>query len=499
MNNSTLRLVRQGGHSIVMDGDVPLMHFISGDLYMAGQFLIQDVRFHPRGPSRIWGCKPFWQGVIPGASPQGATVTGEATVRGLVVRVRPEGTGPIDVDNTFEFLPDPRTGGWMIDHVCRLTFRRAVAANTLGFCRMDNPRGEPTLYWEFDDPLPVNAVGPSVPMAQDWIGQYEPTVGPDTFRKHWRPGLDRHVFQEPGGRVRTIRFHRAVTSALTQYNRRAVAHKAGGFAGWLHADGAGVVCEYRDGKPAFGHLCEWGNNVHYWQAVAGDPDRLVMRKGQVLERRYRMREVPAADMKRLLARARPVEPTAGEWKRVECVPLYEEPVNRFQTSWRHDPTGCAYAWVPGMGATWDRKTGRKTPGSLKLVSTGHAFSDLVGTRVATWQSPPVGPSTWMNPLAPKARYRFSGYVRVRPGRPCFHPPWPSLSITFHQYGGPATYSPQIRPSPAAGGGAAWKPDQWVPIEAVSGPVSGNVMSVTLGCHLRGEGEAWFDEMRFERV
>jgi hypothetical protein len=114
----------------------------------------------------------------------------------------------------------------------------------------------------------------------------------------------------------------------------------------------------------------------------------------------------------------------------------------------------------------------------------------------------------MNPLVPNARYRLRGYVRVRPFKPCFIPVGPRLSITFHKYAGPGTYAPEIQPPEGFGGGVRevrnpmamrWNPNRWYKIEVVSGPITGNVLSVTLGCHLSGHGEAWFDEIAFEKI
>jgi len=44
-----------------------------------------------------------------------------------------------------------------------------------------------------------------------------------------------------------------------------------------------------------------------------------------------------------------------------------------------------------------------------------------------------------------------------------------------------------------------RPGVWTRIEVVTAPIAGNVMGVTLGCHLRGDGTAWFDEIAFEKL
>jgi hypothetical protein len=209
-------------------------------------------------------------------------------------------------------------------------------------------------------------------------------------------------------------------------------------------------------------------------------------------------------MKRILRSAAPLEITPEERRITDRLPIYEEPVNHFATSWTEDPTGNAFAWVPGNGAVWDRKVGRRTPGSLKLTATRIAFC----RQEFSWKSYPVGSNSFMNPLVPKARYRLSGYVRVRPAdsrSPSMHP---GVSITFHKYAGFATFAPEIEPAEVFRGSIAgvldpqalrWNPDTWHKIEVVSGPITGNVLSVTLGCHLTGNGEAWFDELKFEKA
>ena len=505
---SSLKLIRNGNLSTVVDGQVPLLKFSSGDLFYGGSFMIQDARLHPNHPIRLTHLKPSWNSLVPRLTPSKVHIVDEPTPHGLRLHLVPKAQGPVEIQDTYEFLPDPDHGGWMIDHHFHATFRRDTLARELGFYLFLDPHGTPAYAWDFDDPLPTHGVGPGVPMQEDWMGVLEPHVGPDTFRKHWKQEVESFIHQEPSGRIRTARTHRGMLSALTQANRRAVPHKPGGFSGFVYTDGSGVLFEQQDNQPYSGHYCEWGFDFHFTRLLPGHPDTLILKKGRVLKAHYLIREVPPDAMKPILKKAVPIEPAAPEWKRSDALPIYEDPVNHFNTSWKHDRAANSYPWIPGFGATWDRKVGRKKPGSLKLVNSNTGGHDPECVHWATWKSPLVGTSTWMNPLVPNARYRFSGFVRVKLPSPNFYFSSPQLTITFHKYAGPGTFSPEIRPAPVFYGNfkaakhhaaMGWDPQTWYPIEVISGPIDGNVMTVTLGCHFSGEGEAWFDELSFQKI
>jgi len=143
----------------VVAGDVVLMRLRQADLFFAGQFMIEDVRFHPRSPARIRILNPCWLGIVPHTTPQRVRVLDEETHRGLRLRLEPESPRSVHVDDIYEFLPDPESGGWMIDHDCRLTFRRATPAHELGLHVMLDPKGVPTMHWEFDYHIPTYGAG----------------------------------------------------------------------------------------------------------------------------------------------------------------------------------------------------------------------------------------------------------------------------------------------------------------------------------------------------
>lgn len=495
-DGSNIELLSTGNHHRVLAGGAELMQVGVGDLYMAGSLSIRDIRFHPAHRLRIAGLMQFWRCFVPPRHPARVAVRGERTAHGLRLCFQPDTRGGVaDVKDALEFLPAADSGGWMIEHRCRIVLRKRVQAREIGLVQFPLPNGRPALWWEIDDPNFDGNYGPSVPMKQDWLGVYEPNCGPDTFRKHWRRRVEKFVFQEPSGKVRTIRFHRGLLFSLTKHNRRALPFKRGGFASVLHSDGAGTLYEFVDGQPTFGHLCEWGFDTHFWRLLPGDPDTLVLPKGHVLEARYRIREVPPAAMRRILRGATPIEPTAQEWRQAD-VPIYEEPVNHFAVSWRDDRAADAWPWIPGVGATWDRRIGRTKPGSLRLDVPLHVMNEG-----AHWKSVRVGQTNFMNPLVPRARYRLSAYVMTQPSATSSKPSVPSISMTFHQYAGPATFSPEVLPNEVFTGTlrARIQPRRWTKIEAVSAPIRGNIMGVTLGYHLHGGGTAWSDDVVFEKV
>jgi hypothetical protein len=504
--NSAVRLERDGNEMAVRAGDLVLMRLRQDDMFWAGQFMLEDVRFHPESPVRMRLMDQCWLGIAGRTSPQHVRVLDEPTARGLRVRLEPELEGPVRVDDEYEFLPDPDSGGWMIDHACKLTLRRDMRADELGLHMMVTPEGVPTLHWEFDYLIPLYGAGPSVPMKSDWRGVYEPTlaVGPDTFRKSWRRAVTHYIVHHTSGKVKTLAFHRGLMCGMKSFYQEGMGVLPGGFAGFVCSDGAAVLLKLKDRTPLNVIICQWANDIHYRRPVPGDPEKLVLRKGHVLEASYRLCEVPAVQTRKLLRGAVPITAGKEDRKLTGNLPVYEEPVNHFRTSWADDPTGNAFSWCPGNGATWDRKVGRKTPGSLKLTATGIGFC----YQEFSWKSCPVGSSTFMNPLVPNARYRLSGYVRVRPADPRFPMMQPTVSITFHKHAGFATFAPEIQPAEQFHGSIAgvrnpgairWDPDTWYKIEVVSGPITGNVLNAVLGCHLKGSGEAWFDELSFERI
>lgn len=496
--DSSICLVSVGNDARVCAGDTELMKITIGDLYMGGEAIIGRIRFRSDGPLRIANLISPWLRFVPKRHPDQVRVSAEEIANGLRLHVAPDTRGGVaDVEDSFDFLPDPQSGGWCIEHRCKIVLRRSIDVRQLGVVDMPDEHGRPGFYWEIDDPNFDGNYGPSVPMQNDWLGVYEPTCGPDTFRKHWRRKVERYLFCEPSGRVRSIRFHRGLLFCLPRQNGRALPIKAGGWAGVLHTDGAGTLYEFIDGEATFGHICEYFFDTHFWHRLAVDPARPILPKGHTLRMAYRMREVPSEAMRKLVHNARPIEPTESEWRNHADVPIYEEPVNHFRTSWREDNAGDAWPWVPVAGATWDRKVGRRQPGSLCLERVCKYAERISG---GLWEVPRVGAHTLMNPLVPGARYRLSAFARtdrqILPPRQT-----PALSITLHKYAGPATFAPEIQPAAVFMGQARapFEPGRWAKIEVISGPINGHVMGATLGCHFRGEGTAWFDEVRFEKL
>jgi hypothetical protein len=346
-----IKLVRVGNDARVADGDSELLRIRGGDLYMGGAMIVGSVRFRANGALRIANLANPWRAFVPKGCPERVSVRGERTPQGLRVHLEPDTHGGVaDVACHLEFIPDPASGGWMIEQHCKIVLRRSVRWKDIGVIVFPDENGRPSLWWEIDDPNFDGNYGPSVPMQNDWLGVYEPTCGPDTFRKAWRRKVESFFFRELSGRLRTIRFHRGLLFCLTKQNRRALPFQPKGFAGVRYTDGVGTLYEFVDGKPTFGHICEWGFDTHFWRRIAGAPDMAVAPKGYTLEAKYRMRECSPQAMEKLLRRTQPIEPSQREWQAAD-VPVYEEPVNHFATSWREDRAGDAWPWIPVAGAT----------------------------------------------------------------------------------------------------------------------------------------------------
>lgn len=499
---SSLRLVTDGNLARVVDGESELAEFANSDIFMAGKFLIRGLRFQPDGKRRISNLLMAWEDFVPVRHPQKADVQAETTTDGLKVLVKPDTQGGVaDVEETLEWTPDRENTGWMVDRHCKIRMRTKVKPAEIArysVIKFPDPEGKSALWWQIDDPNFENNFGPAVPMRDDWIGNHEPYTGPDSFRRHWRKGVQLYFYQEPSGKLRTIRFHRGLTFCLTRQNRRAFPIRKGGGAGVLNSDGTGTLYEFTDRRQIYSHICEWGFDVHFFQKIGVNPQSLTVPEGHIFESTYRMREVNADKMKVLLQDAVPLEPSAEEWKLVENVPIYEEPVNHFRTSWKEDKSADAWAWAPGPGARWDRKVGKTKPGSLHLVVDQPVIREM--TYPAYWVSPKIGPTNFMNPLVPRARYRFSGFVRGVSRAMHEGDFRVSLSVEFMTYAGPGTFAQRVLPAEVFTATLAEtpKPGKWAPIEVVTGPINGNVLGVILKCELSGHGEAWFDELRFEK-
>ncbi len=87
--------------------------------------------------------------------------------------------------------------------------------------RFPHQNNEPGVFFQFADPQPVSASGPAVPMTRDWQWQFEPSVGPEAFRQHWRRRWVRIIFQNPDGSFSWSDLNKTKWYHLTMDNRRA--------------------------------------------------------------------------------------------------------------------------------------------------------------------------------------------------------------------------------------------------------------------------------------
>lgn len=495
MSEHCFRLEQQGRYYRVMERDTQVMEFCNFDMFMAGYFIIGANVFCPGGPRRICNWIPFWQGFVPPRREVKISMLEGQESERLRIRLQPDDQACIcSVRSEMTFTWDPEMGSYAVEHEGWLEFREEVTEDKVGGFHSNAVEGEDTpWHWQWDDPNYENNYGPSVPMQQDWYNQHEPHTGPDTFRAHWQRAVTHFICQEPSGKVRTIRAHRGMIHALPQ-NINCMPLKPGGLVGVRTQDGCGVIYDLLTDQPANAQICGWGFDHHYRQPLPvkdGLPD---LGAGDVLHCHYCIREWPAEKMEQLLADAEPLEPPEEMWSQVD-LPIYEEPVCNFQTSWADPLVPDAWPWVPGRGATWDRETGHVSPGSLRLDRHGDFEAEAEWTTGTTG----VGPSFFGNPFIPGERYRLSAWVRVKQHPPYGVPPV-RLGVALHYFKGPSTYGKPL-PLETYWGEAVdrCRGEEWTHISVETPPIDGFCAYVTPLCRLTGPGTAWFDEVRFERI
>ena len=487
------RLESDGAHYLVMDRDTQVMEFMNHEMFMGGIFIMGGSVFRPGGPRRICNWVPFWMGFASLQAEVDISVLDGQDSDCLVLQLVPDDPGGMAAARSqMTFTWDAAHDSYAVEHEGWLTFRRAPSAGDLGgFFSMPLIEGGAAWIWQIDDPNYENNYGPSVPMRRDWYHQYEPYTGPDTFRKHWRRGVTHLLSQEPSGVLRMAEAHRGRLFA-TPLNLNLFPVQPGGRQGARFTDGAGLIYEILSDPPVASHICEWGFDHHYFHVLPTRDGLPAVSAGDVLHCRYRITERSPEAMTALLAEALPLEPDPELLPSVD-VPIYEEPVNRFQISYIDPEAQDAFAWTPDGGATWDRAVGHETPGSLRLDVAS------VQSQPAEWLMTDVGPSLFMNPLVPGARYRLSAWVRVE-GKPPVAAPYVRLGVGFKYYQGPGTYG-KLLPVELHWSAPADRTrlGEWQQICVETPPVDGYSGGATLLCQLSGCGSAWFDEVVFEPI
>ncbi|HEY3397031.1 MAG TPA: hypothetical protein VGM19_05155 [Armatimonadota bacterium] len=481
------KLEQEGAHYRVLDGEQPVMEFRNHDMFMGGIFIMGGITFRPGGPRRICNMIPFWEGFIPARREVKVSVLEGQNSDRLHLLIQPDDEGGLAaVHGEITFTWDAELGSYAIEVQGRLELRQPLSEDCPGgLYPMPVAGGGTAWVWQMDDPNYENNYGPAVPMLQDWYNQGEPNTGVDTFRQNWSRAVTHLLSEDEEGTLRTIAAHRGRLFAQP-LNLQLFPVKPSGRTGALLKDGSAVIYQMLTDQPVSSHICEWGFDHHYYHTLP----TVDLPAGHVLECHFRMTEWSPRAIQPLLALAVPLEPAPELLARLE-VPIYEEPVCEFHTSWIDEKAADAFPWSPGRGASWDREVGHQKAGSLRLDQ------DSIAGQAAEWRVTDVGPSDFMNPLVPGSRYRFSAWVRLEDVPDCPRP-YATLAVGFKYYKGPGTYSVPV-PVEFTLSTPVRTRDEWVQISVDTPPVDGYAGGTTLVCRLEGVGTAWFDEVRFERL
>ena len=493
---------RQGSAAAIVHDGTPIIRFESNFLFFNGTFWARDQWLEPGGGPEV-ASLPLFSCL---ASPvSDVEYQAETLPDGLRLRITPSqtrrGRAPLARLQEVDTLTVRLAGGryvWTQEMELRagadLNVDDPATGQVLQIYHFPRPDGQPGLYLQYADPQPINASGPAVPMARDWLGQIEPYIGPDGFRQHWRRRYVAILFQDPDGSYAHSDLNKTKWHHLTLDNRRARPCHAQGMVYVLKEDGSALAGRCR-APSHFHHVCEWGMDFHYWLDLEPYLRGRVLPAATEIRAATEWRLADAAETAPLVRQARRIELTADE-RRWADLPAYEEPENTFAVSAldRLD----AQPWSPGgEGCAWER-TGGRTPGSGCL-----AVRNVVTTE-GEWRQPSLGPSQWGNPLVPGAKYRLSAWVKLDDLTWNAGHPGPLLGVTFQQYNGPASASPPTTivggwSAPLFGAARGYPPRlDWTRIELVTTAPS---YALVACLHLRfcGRGTARFSGVRWEQI
>lgn len=499
----TFDFAEQGAHAAVRHAGQEILRLDRNSHFFAGHWLARDQVMLPGGRPEVASLPVFSSYGRAGAV---TDVRYEATPlpNGLRLRVVPTatqgGAAPLDrvrQDACFEVRLEGDRFVWRqefhLEALADLDLRGDGSRDALGVYRFPHQDGRPGLFLQFADPQPCCASGPAVPMQRDWLEHYEPYVGPDTFRQHWRRRYVTILFQDPDDSFACSELNKAKWHHLTLDNRRARPCHPRGLLYVLEADGGGL--EYRCDAPShYHHVCEWGMDFHFWCDLGPLLRDGVLKAGTRIACATTARRVTPEVTAPLLAKARRLELTPRE-REIADRPAYEEPENSFTVSVLERPD--AQPWTAtSEGCAWQR-TGGRTPGSGCLVIHNRM------TVSAEWRQESLGPSQWGNPFMPGARYRLSAWVRLEDWEPEPGWPGPQLGVELCQYEGPACTS---RVHVVDGGWSAPLVSvlaplptrlEWTRIELVTPPCPSYVLRAVLKLRLFGRGTGYFANVRWE--
>ncbi|MHC4872060.1 MAG: hypothetical protein ACYTFY_09460 [Planctomycetota bacterium] len=346
-------------------------------------------------------------------------------------------------------------------------------------------------FLQFADPMPVNASGPAVPMARDWIDFPEPTVGADTFRSHWKRDYVKIIYQNTDNSFSWTELNRQKTHAMQKDNQCARECHPKGKMYLVKADGEAL--EYSFNSPShYHHICEWGMDFHCWLDVEEFTEDGIISAGTAVKAETVVKMVDADITEKVLKNAKHIELTEKEKMHYD-LPAYEEPENSFAISALERAD--AIAWKPtSEGCSWSKTGGYKK--GYGCLAIENSFSDI-----GSWELPLFGPSHWANPFVPGARYRLSAWVRCSELEGPFG--GPGIGIIFNNYLGPASSKKREEISggwsePLKGCKKGFSRElDWAYLEVITIPCPSYVLSSKITLKLEGMGKAYFSNVGWE--
>jgi len=495
------RFEQDGNEAWIRYGDRDILSFQMYNVFFDRSFWVRDMATRPDGVHEV-ASMPTW--ATYGYTRDITRVDFKALEQGrrLVLEIVPtERQGGSETLHrilekktiSVQLSPDGKTFIWdmkleveFLDDVAQDEFDRV---GTFRAYKFPNPDGSSGLFIQFADPLPTYAVGPCVPMQEDWLGVREPYVGARNYRKDWQRRYFDIIVQTPHGKWLKTELNRQKLFHLERFNRRAFEMKRDGIFYIVRKDRSALKYEF-DVESLFLHVCEWGNDFHFWSDFAREFKDGKIEKGRKLTFKYRVSDATSEEVRPLYDQAEKVQLTAEEYKAANQ-PAYEEPINTFKVS-ALEPVD-VQAWAPDEPGRWEPNVGRQEGfGSVVLEHTKEASS--------CWQAKGIGSSQFCNPIAPNCRYRLCCYARVKDFVGYLHEAGPQLGVIFHHYNGPASAGAekvdvQTAFSPAR---QAIK-DEWTYVELVTAPAPAYALNATLILKFEGMGTAYFTEVKFERL
>jgi hypothetical protein len=410
---------------------------------------------------------------------------------------------------------DPaRTGQLRITQTFELTVTKDIDARLLQAGKLLNPPScvyltevdgmGPCMLLEIVDPWFDSQRGPSTEMSKNW--KYRtPYAGLDAFTKSWKRRYDVLAFDAIGGGVQTMPL--SLEKLCLMKGRYSRPMKNGGVAGQFTSDKGNPAIRVESNEVMTVSLCQWIYDTHLVAAIPLDTPRElwgqshrighntalpgpvaasrspILRAGRKVTLKTEMVCYSVAESKKFIADAKPIEIDLSDRGRLEQCPASAGVKNEFDVA-ATDRPDCV-AWKPSSWATWDRETGHKNPGSLRITNDGFV---LDGAWVANG-----GRSRFCEPLTPGIKYRYSAWIKTWGvgGEGAF------LELYAQQYinlGNPGERQGErfhFR-TPAVKGNT-----HWAYVEAVVGPFPEDCTNIDWVARLKSGGTAWFDEIALE--